>query len=43
LTLRVDRDGAVAVITLDRAEAMNALDVETLRRCADICSACVRT
>jgi len=30
LTLSVDRDGAVAVITLDRAEAMNALDVATL-------------
>jgi enoyl-CoA hydratase len=30
LTIAVDRDGAVAVVTVDRPEAMNALDVETL-------------
>jgi enoyl-CoA hydratase len=30
LTVSVERDGAVAVITIDRPEAMNALDVETL-------------
>jgi enoyl-CoA hydratase len=30
LTVSVERDGAVAVITIDRPDAMNALDVETL-------------
>ena len=30
MTVSVDRDGAVAVITIDRPEAMNALDVGTL-------------
>jgi enoyl-CoA hydratase len=30
LTLAVDRDGPVAVVTIDRPEAMNALDVPTL-------------
>ena len=30
MTLSVDRDGTVAVVTIDRPEAMNALDVETL-------------
>jgi len=30
VTLSVERDGAVAVVTIDRPEAMNALDVETL-------------
>ena len=30
LTVALDRDGAVAVVTIDRPEAMNALDVPTL-------------
>jgi enoyl-CoA hydratase len=30
LTVSIDRDGAVAVVTIDRSEAMNALDVPTL-------------
>jgi enoyl-CoA hydratase len=30
LTVSTERDGAVAVITIDRPDAMNALDVETL-------------
>jgi enoyl-CoA hydratase len=30
LTVAIDRDGAVAVVTIDRPEAMNALDVPTL-------------
>ena len=33
--IRDDRDGAVAVLTIDRAEAMNALDVETLSELRD--------
>ena len=30
MTVSADRDGAVAVVTIDRSEAMNALDVPTL-------------
>jgi enoyl-CoA hydratase len=30
LSVRLDRDGAVAIITVDRPEAMNAFDVDTL-------------
>ena len=28
--IRVEREGAVAIVTIDRQEAMNALDVATL-------------
>jgi len=35
VSVRVDRDGAVAVVTLDRPEAMNALDVPTLELLRD--------
>ncbi len=35
MSVRVDRDGAVAVVTLDRPEAMNALDVPTLELLRD--------
>jgi enoyl-CoA hydratase len=33
--IRVDRDAAVAVVTVDRQEALNALDVETLTELRD--------
>jgi len=33
--IRVEREDAVAVLTVDREEAMNALNVETLRRLRD--------
>ena len=33
--IRVDRDGAVAVVTIDREEALNALDVATLTELRD--------
>ena len=33
--IRVDRDGAVAIVTVDRQEALNALDVETLTALRD--------
>jgi enoyl-CoA hydratase len=33
--IRVDREGAVAVVTVDRQEALNALDVETLTALRD--------
>ena len=33
--IRVDREGAVAVVTVDRQEAMNALDVATLTELRD--------
>jgi len=33
--IRVDRDDAVAIVTVDRKEAMNALDVETLTALRD--------
>jgi enoyl-CoA hydratase len=33
--IRVDREGAVAVVTVDRQEALNALDVETLTELRD--------
>ena len=35
MTLSVDRDGAVAVVTIDRPEAMNALDLATLSSLRD--------
>ena len=35
MTVRLERDGAVAVFTIDRPDAMNALDVETLERLRD--------
>jgi enoyl-CoA hydratase len=35
LTVRVERDGAVAILTLDRPEAMNAFDVATLTALRD--------
>src|SRR5919199_1138809 len=34
-TVRVDRDGAVAIVTVDRQEALNALDVATLTQLCD--------
>ena len=33
--IRVDREGAVAIVTVDRQEAMNALDVGTLTELRD--------
>ena len=33
--IRVDREDAVAVVTVDRQEALNALDVETLTELRD--------
>ena len=33
--IRVDRDGAVAVLTVDRQDALNALDVATLAELRD--------
>jgi enoyl-CoA hydratase len=33
--IRVDREGAVAIVTIDRQEAMNALDVATLTELRD--------
>jgi enoyl-CoA hydratase len=33
--IRVDRDGAVAVVTVDRQDALNALDVSTLTQLRD--------
>ena len=35
MTVRVDRDDAVAVVTIDREEALNALDLETLTELRD--------
>jgi enoyl-CoA hydratase len=35
VSVRADRDGAVAILTLDRPEAMNALDVQTLSTLRD--------
>jgi enoyl-CoA hydratase len=35
VTVRVDQDGAVAVVTIDREQALNALDVETLTELRD--------
>jgi enoyl-CoA hydratase len=35
LSVRIDRDGAVAIMTLDRPEAMNALNVATLSALRD--------
>jgi enoyl-CoA hydratase len=35
VSVRVDRDGAVGIVTLDRPEAMNALNVETLSALRD--------
>ena len=33
--IRVDRDDAVAVVTVDRQDALNALDVATLTELRD--------
>ena len=35
MTIRLERDGAVALLIIDRPEAMNALDVETLTALRD--------
>ena len=35
MSVRVDRDGAVAIVTIDRPEALNALDVATLTALRD--------
>ena len=35
MTIRLDRDGAVALLTIDRPDAMNALDVATLTELRD--------
>jgi enoyl-CoA hydratase len=35
VTVRADRDGAVAIVTIDREQALNALDVETLTELRD--------
>ena len=35
MSVRVGRDGAVAVVTIDREQALNALDVETLTELRD--------
>jgi enoyl-CoA hydratase len=35
LSIRVERDGAIAVVTLDRQAALNALDVDTLTELRD--------
>jgi enoyl-CoA hydratase len=35
LSVRVDRDGAVAILTIDRQDALNALNVETLTALRD--------
>jgi enoyl-CoA hydratase len=35
VSIAVDRDGAVAIVTIDRPEAMNALDVRTLTELRD--------
>ncbi len=36
MTVAVDRDGAVAIVTIDRPDAMNALDVPTLSSMRDV-------
>jgi len=36
LTVSIDRDGAIAVVTIDRPEAMNALDVPTLESLREV-------
>ena len=35
MSVQVERDGAVAIVTIDRQEALNALDVETLTELRD--------
>ena len=43
MAVEVSREGAVAVVTVNRPEALNALNSETRARCSPPCASCRRT